>query len=59
MADTILPEFRYYYVDSLHFSHFGLKKVYSIILSDLYKVLAPSKHKTHKSSGSAHVKSRS
>ena len=45
VVDTILPEFRYYYVDDLHFSHFGLKKVCSIILSNLYKVLAPFKHK--------------
>ena len=55
---NILPEFRYYYVDGLHFSHFGLKKVCSIILSNLYKVLAPSKHKKRKSSGSDHAKSR-
>ena len=53
VVDTILPEFRYYYVDCLHFSHFGLKKVCSIILSNLYKVLAPSKHKKRKSFGSA------
>ena len=59
VVDTILPEFRYYYVDGLHFSHFGLRKVCSIILSNLYKVLAPSKHKKHKSSGTAHAKSRS
>ena len=45
VVDTILPEYRYYYVDGLHFSHFGLRKVCSIILSNLYKVLVPSKHK--------------
>ena len=49
-VDTILPE---------HFIHFGLKKVCSIILFNLYKVLAPSKHRKRKYSGSAHVKSRS
>ena len=59
VADTILPEFRYYYVDGLHFNHFGLKKVCSIILSNVYKVLVPSKHKKCKSSGSAHAESRS
>ena len=59
VVDMILPEFRYYYVDGLHLSHFGLKKVCSIILSNLYKVLAPFKHKNHKNSGSAHAKSRS
>ena len=59
VADTILPEFRYCYVDGLQFSHFGLKKVCSIILSNLYKVLPPSKHKKCKSSGSAYAKSRS
>ena len=58
VVNTILPEFRYYYVNGLHFSHVGLKKVCSIILSKLYKVLAPSKHKKRKSSGSAHAKSR-
>ena len=49
VADTIPPEFRCYYVDGLHFGHFGLKKVCSIILSNLYKLLAPSKHKNCKS----------
>ena len=50
VVDTILPEFRCSYVDGLHFSHFGLKKVCSITLSNLYKVLAPSKHYKRKSS---------
>ena len=59
VVDTIFPEFHYHYVDGLHFSHFGLNNVCSIILSNLYKVLAPSKHKKCKSSGSAHVKNRS
>ena len=59
VVETILPEFRYYYVDGLHFSHFGLKKVCSIILPNLHKVLAPSKHKKRKSSRSARAKSRS
>ena len=59
VVDTILPEFRYYYVDGLYFSHFGLRKACSIILSNLYKVLAPSKHKKRKSSSPAHAKCRS
>ena len=45
VIDTISPEFRFYYVDGLHFSNFGLNKVCRIILSHLYKVLAPSSYK--------------
>ena len=55
VVDTIPLDFRSYHVDGLQFSHFGLKKVCSIILSNLYKVLASSKHKKCKSSGSSHV----
>ena len=39
VVDTILTEFRYYYVDGLYFSHFGLKKVCSIIYPICIKLL--------------------
>ena len=48
VIDTIPPEFRFYYVDGLHFSNLGLNKVCRIILSDLYKVLAPPSYKKRK-----------
>ena len=48
VIDTIPPEFRFYYVDGLHFSNLGLNKVCRIILSPLYKVLAPSSYKKRK-----------
>ena len=48
VIDTIPPEFRFYYVDGLHFSNLGLNKVCRIILSHLYKVLAPSSYKKRK-----------
>ena len=40
---TIPPEFKFYYEDGLHFSNVGLSKFCSILLSSLYRVLAPSK----------------
>ena len=48
VIDTIPPEFRFYYVDGLHFSNLGLNKVCRIILSHLYKVLAPTSYKKRK-----------
>ena len=47
VLDTVTPEFRHYHTDGLHLSQLGLRKVCSIILSKLYKVLAPdfSKHR--------------
>ena len=41
VVDTIPPEFKFYYEDGLHFSNVGLSKSCSILLSCLYKVLAP------------------
>ena len=41
VLDTVTPEFRHYHTDGLHLSQLGLRKVCSIILSKLYKVLAP------------------
>ena len=48
VIDTIPPEFRFYYIHGLHFSNLGLDKVCRIILSHLYKVLAPSSYKKRK-----------
>ena len=48
VIDTIPPEFRFYYVDGLHFSNLGLNEVCRIILSHLYNVLAPSSYKKRK-----------
>ena len=48
VVDTIPPEFRFYYQDGLHLSHAGLTKLCSIILSNLYRVLAPASYRKHK-----------
>ena len=45
VLDTVTPEFKHYHTDGLHLSQLGLRKVCSIILSKLYKVLAPDRHK--------------
>ena len=60
VLDTVTPEFRHYHTDSLHLSQLWLRKVCSIILSKLYKVLAPdrSKHR-NKSSAKKHSASKS
>ena len=42
VVDTIPPEFKFYYEDGLHFSNVGLSKSCRILLSNLYRVLAPS-----------------
>ena len=47
VLDTVTPEFRHYHTDGLHLSQLGLRKVCSIILSKLYKVLAPDHSKYH------------
>ena len=59
VLDTVTPEFRHYHTDGLHLSQLGLRKVCSIILSKLYKVLAPdrSKHR-NKSSAKNHSTSK-
>ena len=43
VINTIPPEFKFYYEDGLHFSNVGLSKFCSVLLSSLYRVLAPSK----------------
>ena len=59
VLDTVTPKFRHYHTDGLHLSQLGLRKVCSIILSKLYKVLAPdhSKH-CNKSSAKKHSASK-
>ena len=59
VLDTVTPEFRHYHTDGFHLSQLGLRKVCSIILSKLYKVLAPdrSKHR-NKSSAKKHSASK-
>ena len=59
VLDTVTPEFRHYHTDGLHLSQLGLRKVCSIILSKLYRVLAPdrSKHR-NKSSAKKHSASK-
>ena len=44
--ETIPSEFRFYHHDGLHMSNFGLTKLCGIIMSHLYKTLAPTKYKT-------------
>ena len=43
VINTISPEFKFYYEDGLHFRNVGLSKFCSILLSNLYRVFAPSK----------------
>ena len=47
VVDTVQPEIKFYYEDDLHLSNFGISKLCSIMLSKLYKILAPTSHKSH------------
>ena len=40
--DTVLPEFKFYSEDGLHFSNVGLSKSCNILLSSLYRVIFPN-----------------
>ena len=42
VISSIPPAFRYHYEDGLHLSNVGLSKFCSIVMSYLYRVLAPS-----------------
>ena len=42
VISSIPPEFKYYYEDGHHLSNIGLSKFCSVIMSYLYRVLAPS-----------------
>ena len=46
MVDTVQPEIKFYYQDGLHLSNLGIAKLCGIILSKLYKVLAPASHRS-------------
>ena len=58
VLDTVTPELRHYHADGLHLSQLGLRKVCNIILSKLYKILAPDRHK-HRNKSSAKKQSAS
>ena len=45
VIDTVEPEVKYYHDDGLHLGHNGIRKLCSIILSKLYKVLSPANHR--------------
>ena len=45
VIDTAEPEVKYYHDDGLHLGHNGIRKLCSIILSKLYKVLSPANHR--------------
>ena len=45
VIDTIPPEIRYYYHDGLHMSHLGVTKLCSIVMSNLYKIIAPMSYR--------------
>ena len=47
VIDTVEPEVKFYYDDSLHLGHNGIRKLCSIILSKLYKILSPANHRAH------------
>ena len=51
MVDTVQPEIKFYYQDGLHLSNLGIAKLCGIILSKLYKVLAPASHRSRVRSG--------
>ena len=50
VLDAVPAEFKYYHHDGLHLSDVGLSKQCSIILSNLYKALAPASYKQRKDS---------
>ena len=45
VIDTVEPEVKYYHDDGYHLGHNGIRKLCSIILSKLYKVLSPANHR--------------
>ena len=47
VVDTVQPEMKFYYEDGLHLSNLGIAKLCGIILSKLYKILAPASHRSH------------
>ena len=47
VVDTVQQEIKFFYHDGLHLSNLNLAELYGIILSKLYKVLAPASHRSH------------
>ena len=58
VIDTIPPEIRYYYHDGLHMSHLGVTKLCSIVMSNLYKIIAPMSYRKRSHSKSNRRASR-
>ena len=54
VVDTVQPEIKFYYEDGLHLSNSGISKLCDIILSRLYKILAPTSHKSRVSARQNH-----
>ena len=46
VVDTVQPEIKFYYEDGLHLSNLGISKLCGIVLSKLYKIFAPTSHKS-------------
>ena len=46
VVNTVQPEIKFYDQDGLHLSNVGIAKLCGIILSKLYKVLAPASHRS-------------
>ena len=46
VVDTVQPEIKFHYENGLHFSKFGISKLCGVILSKLYKILAPTIHRS-------------
>ena len=47
VVDTVQLEIKFHCEDGLHLSNLGISKLCGIILSGLYKILAPTSHKSH------------
>ena len=58
VIDTIPPEIRYHNHDGLHMSHLGVTKLCCIVMSNLYKIIAPMSHRKCSHSKSNHRASR-
>ena len=43
---TVQPEIKFYYEDSIYLSNLGISKLCGILLSKLYKIIAPASHKS-------------
>ena len=46
VVDAVQPEIKFHYEDGLHLSNLGISKLCGIILSKLYKILAPTSHRS-------------